>query len=237
MFRLFFTPGWFNGVDILFDAVSILVALSICLYSFRLYSISRENKFGYFSLAFFAIAGSLFFKILTNANNYFTPVRDAALDVLRPLVMSDLRYTQLFYRSGFFLHMALMLGGLLLIYFISQKSRQRLKVFHEVSQIALFVYFVILVSIFSNFKYFVFYLTSSVLLSLIVLNYYKNYLNKRTSNAWLVMAAFFVLLVSHLLFIFVFVNSSLYVVAEAGQLLAFLLLLYAYTSVKRGRRT
>jgi hypothetical protein len=235
MYQLFFTPGWFNGIDIAFEVISILVALSICFYSYHLYRISNENKFGYFALAFLSIAGSLLFKIITFANLYFTPVRDTSLDILRPLVMPGLRYANLFYRGGFFLHMTLMLGGLLLIFLISQKSRNRLHRFHEVSQIGLFLYFIVLVSVFSNFRYTVFYLTSSVLLSLIVLNYYKNYLNKRTNNALLVMMSFLALLASHLLFVFVFVSNELYVVAEAVQLVGFLLLLYAYRSAVRRR--
>jgi len=35
MFRLFFTPGWFNGYDLLFNSVGLVVALLIAAYSWR----------------------------------------------------------------------------------------------------------------------------------------------------------------------------------------------------------
>src|SRR3989338_8300051 len=116
-----------------------------------------------------------------------------------------------------------MLGGWLLMFFISQKSRARLRKFYEVSQIALFIYLIVLVSIVSNFKYFVFYLTSAVLLTLIVLNYYKNYLNtNKNKNTLRVMWAFLLILGSQIAFVFVFVWEELYVVAEILFLLGFL---------------
>lgn len=234
MFRLFFTPGWFNGVDLLFEVISLIVAFSISLYSYRLYRVSKENKFVYFSLALLAITLSFLFKIVTFANLYYSPIREIAVDVLRPTVLPSLRYADLLYRAGFFLQMATMLGGLLLIFLVSQKSRKRLTVFHEISQIMLFLYFILLVSIVGTFEYFIFYLTSVVLLTFIVLNYYKNYLNTGRSNTLLVMTAFLVLLISQLLFIFVSLDTRVYVIAEGVQLLAFLIVLYAYMTVKRG---
>ena len=161
MYRLFFSPEWFNGWDIIFDVVALVIALMIAGYSWRIYRINGENKFVYLSFAFLLVSLGLLFKTMTSSILYYTPVRDVAADV-----------SHLYYRLGFFGQMVSMLGAWLLIFFISQKSRARLRKLHEVTQIALFIYLVLLISIVANFKYFVFYLTSSVLLGLIVLNYY-----------------------------------------------------------------
>ena len=234
MYRLFFTPGWFNGWDIIFDAVGLLITLLIAAYSWRMYRVNGDNKFAYFSFAFLLVGLSFLAKIVTSGILYYTPVRDVAADVLRPVAGQRLELSQLFYRAGFFLQMVTMLGGWLLIFFISQKSRARLRKFHEVTQIALFLYLVLLIYVVSNFKYFVFYLTSGVLLGLIVLNYYKNYLNtNRNANAYKVMLSFLFILIGNFFFIFVFLAQSFYVIGELFLLLGFLLLLSTYRKVVR----
>lgn len=235
MFRLFYTPAWFNGWDIIFESVILVIALLIAAYSFRIYKLNRESKYAYFFFAFLLISLGLLVKIGTSATLYFTPIRDAALDALAPVVagpQSRLQFTDLFYRAGFFLQMVPMLGAWLLIFFISQKSRERLTKWYEVSQIALFIYLIVLISFVANFKYIVFYLTSTVLLSLIVLNYYKSYLNNdHNKNTFLVMFSFLLILLSNIFFIFVFSVDSFYVIGEILLLIGFLLLLYVYRKV------
>jgi len=109
-----------------------------------------------------------------------------------------------------------------------------LKSYYEVSQIALFVYLVVLISVVSNFKHFVFYLTSAVILGMTVLNYYKNFLNTgKSTNALLVMNSFLFILISQFFFVFVFLSEELYVLGEVLMLMGFLLLLYTYRKVTR----
>ncbi len=232
MFRLFYTPGWFNGWDIVVEGISLIIALLIATYSWRIYSLNKENRYGYFSLAFLFVALALGAKAFTSSLLYFTPIRDVAADVLRPIAGQGLSLTPLYYRAASFVQMVSMLGAWLLIFFISQKSRARLRKFYEISQIALFIYLVLLISIVANFKYFVFYLTSSIILALIVLNYYKNYLNtNKNKSAWLVMFSFFFILMGNISFIFVFLVPVLYVIGEIVSLIGFLMLLYTYRTI------
>ena len=231
MLRLFFTPEWFQGLDLLFETVGLVAALLIAAYSWKVYSLHKENRFKYFSFAFFLVAVSLFFKMFASGVLYFTPVRDTVLDVLRPAVGARLRYTNLYYAATFFVQMASLLGGWLLIFFISQKSRARLTRWYEISQIALFVYLVLLIAFIGHFNYVVFYLTASVLLSLIVLNYYKNYLNNANPHTFRIMLAFVFILVSYLFFTFIFLLPGLYVVGQLFLLTGFILLLYTYHSI------
>ncbi|HIJ10456.1 TPA: hypothetical protein HA278_00235 [Candidatus Woesearchaeota archaeon] len=223
---------WFQGWDLVFDFVGLIVALLIAGYSWRLYKVNGQNKFAYFAFAFVLIAIGLLSKVFTDSVIYFKPIRDVTAVVLAPVAGKGLSLSQLYYRSGFFIQMVSMLGAWLLIFFISQKSRQRLRRFHEISQIGLFVYLVLLVSVVSNFNAAVFYLTSSVLLGIIVLNYYKNYLNtNRNKNAFNVMVAFMFILVGNLFLVFVFLQEALYVVGEFFMLVGFLLILQTYHKV------
>src|SRR3989344_5183194 len=233
MFRLFFTPGWFNGYDLLFNSVGLVVALLIAAYSWRVYKFNRENRFMYFSLAFLLVSVSLAFKIFTSGVLYYYPLRETVYQVIGPAAGSGLRYSALFYRAGFFFQMASMLLAWLVIFLVSQKSRARLTKFYEVSQIGLFAYLLLVVSVISNFDYKVFYLTSSVLLSLIVLNYYKNYLTTQKSSALKVMAAFMLILAGNIFSVFVFLQNGSYVIGEVLILIGFLILLHTYRAVVR----
>ncbi|PIN88044.1 hypothetical protein COV12_00615 [Candidatus Woesearchaeota archaeon CG10_big_fil_rev_8_21_14_0_10_32_24] len=235
MFTLFSTPTWFNGYDLLFAAVNLVIALLIAGYSWKIFKINKENKFGYFSFAFILIALAHIFKLMTQGLLYYSPWRSVATQIVAPVVgmaQNGVHYSDIFFRTGFFLSMITMLGAWLLIYFVSQKKSGRLNSYYEISQIGLFVYLVGLISFVSNFKYSVFYLTSSVILGMIVLNYYKNYLNtNKNRNAVKVMSSFMLLLFGNISFIFVFINESLYVIGELFMLLGFLLLLYTHHKV------
>ncbi len=237
MYRLFFTPAWFNGWDLVFEGIGLIVALLIAGYSWKVYRMSSEKKFGYFSLAFGLVSLGFIFKLLTHGLLYYSSLRDAATAVLVPIVgkgMSGIHYSDLFFRGGFLMHMIAMLGAWLLIFFVSQKPRGRLKNYYEVSQIGLFIYLVVLISYVSNFKYFVFYLTGAVILGMIVLNFYKNYLNtKQNMNSLLVMDSFLFILIGQFFFIFVFLWDELYVLGEVFMLIGFLLLLYTYRRITK----
>ncbi|MBI4147179.1 hypothetical protein HY494_00850 [Candidatus Woesearchaeota archaeon] len=233
MFRLFFTPEWFNGFDLLFDSIGLVVAMLIAAYSWRVYKFNQENRFAYFSLAFLLVSLSLAFKIFTSGVLYYFPVRETVAQVIGSAAGPRLRYSALFYRAGFFFQMASMLGAWLVIFFVSQKSRARLTKFYELSQIGLFVYLLLLISVISNFKYEVFYLTCSVLLSLIVLNYYKNYLTTEKKSVFKVMTAFLFILAGNIFSVFVFLRNGSYVVGEVLILIGFLILLQTYRAVVR----
>jgi len=237
MFRLFYTPDWFNGLDLVFDTVSLLIALMIAAYSWRVYKIHKENKYGYFSFSFILIALAFVSKIIMEGLLYYAPLRNAATTVLAPVVgkaATGINYSSLFFRSGFFISMITMLGAWLLLFFISQKKEGRLKKYYEVSQIALFVYLLLLISLVSNFKAEVFYLTSAVILGMTVLNYYKNYLNTDgNKNALRVMIAFLFFLLANFAFIFVFLFPGLYIWGEVFMLAGFLLLMKTYARIQR----
>ena len=231
--QLFNTPLWFNGLDLIFASVVFIIALLIAAYSWRVYNITREKRFSYFSLAFILISLSLLVQVITSSAVYFEDVRVAADTILRQAIGADREYSTLFYHAGFFLEMASLLGGLLLIYLISQKARERLKKFDELTQMALFVYLILLISFVASFKYVVFYLTGAVLLGLIVLNYYRAYLTTEKRNTYLVMSAFLMLFMSYISFILIVFLPEFYIIGQLFQLLGFMVLLYTYNKITR----
>ena len=234
MFTLFETPVWFAGFDLALDTVAFLIALVISSYSFKLFRLSSNRKFGYFSLAFGLMSIGLLFKLATYAVIYSSTsqfVAATTIEVVTGMNGVDLSMRNLLYRFGFFVQMAATLGSLLLLYLVSQKSRDRLKQFYEISQISLFTYFVLFVSVVATFKFFVFYLTSMILLALIVLNYYQNYLQKRSTNSWRVLVAFSCLLCAQLFFVLIMASSWSYFVAEILTIISFGIIAKVYMEV------
>ena len=102
MFRLFFTPGWFNGWDIVFDLIGVVITFLIAAYSWRLFRVNKENRFAYFTLVFLLVSLGLLFKSFTSTVLYYTPVRDVAADLLRPGAGAGLSFSGLYYRAAFF---------------------------------------------------------------------------------------------------------------------------------------
>lgn len=239
MFTLFETPAWFAGFDLALDTIAFLITLIISAYSYKLYKLCKNNKFGYFGFAFALMSLAFLVKIVTYTVVYFsTPqiVAGEIVSVVTGLQSVDITFRDLLYRLGFFIQMAANLGALLLLYLVSQKSRDRLKKFYELSQIALFTYFVFLISVVSTFKYTVFYLTSLVLLALIVLNYYQNYLISRSQNSKNVLTAFIFLLIAQVFFVFIFAANWFYFVAEIFTIISFAIIAYVYVKVTRRRK-
>ena len=232
MFSLFSTPDWFNGIDLVFDSIVLVIALLVAGYSWKVYKTTSENKFGYFSLAFGLISLSFVFKLITHGVLYSGSLQVVADNVVSSFTAENNIFNDLLYRLGFFMQMSSMLGAWLLIFLISQKSRDRLKRFHELSQIGLFVYLILLLSLVSNFKYEIFYLTSMVILSITVLNYYKNYLNSdKNKNALIVLNSFFIIFLSQLFFLFMFLWDQFYFIGELLLLIGFLMILYVYRRI------
>ena len=72
-----------------------------------------------------------------------------------------------------------------------------------------------------------------MLLSLVVLNYYKNYLNNGNKNTSQIMVAFLLVLLGHLAFVFLEWVPGLYAVGQVLQLAGFITLLYTYMRITR----
>ena len=234
MFTLFETPNWFAGFDLVLDTIALLVTILISSYGYKLFKISDDKKFAYFSLAFALMSIGFLFKLITYMVVYSSSTRHvAAVTIITVTGMSDVGISlrDLMYRTGFFIQMAATLGSLLLLYLLSQRSRDRLKKFHEVSQIGLSLYFVLLISIVSTFKYFIFYLTSIVLLALIVLHYYQNYLRKKSKSSKQVFIGFCFLLAAQPFFVFIFAANWFYFIAEVLTLVSFAMIAKVYIQV------
>ncbi len=222
MWRLGLTPDWFQEIDTAFEAVSIIVTFLIAVAAYKFYSLTKEKKYLWFSISFFAIAISYLFKILTNIIVYSE--QGIGQELLGKYTLTY-QYVQEYYYFEIFgtlIFRFAMLLGLFGLYYIICKCK-------DFKSISIIVFLLFLTTIFSNIQYFAFHGTAALFLGFIVWHYYQaNKAMKQTFQRIGPPLAFAILFFSQLTFSLLFLTPHVYVVAETVQLIGFLVLLYSY---------
>jgi|TARA_Y100000310_G_C20631144_1_gene788708 hypothetical protein len=228
MVSVVFTPRWFYGIDGIFEAVAVIVALLIAFYSYKLYSHTKEKRHVFFSLSFLGIAVGFIAKIVTNLSLVSSVVGSVKHVGFFFYGHHTLALEHILYVAGFLGYRLLLLFGLLGIYFVIHKFRAKKLILFS----AYMVLVLTLITTFSTWAYPIFYLTAALLLLFISQFYYDSWLGKRgqkkNKNAKALLNAFGVLMAAQLSFTLVILNLYFYVLAEVLQLAGFLMLLYVY---------
>lgn len=221
MVQLVFSPKWFYGIDCIFEVISIVVLLLLAYSSYKLYKFTRKKDHLYFGVSFLTLVLAFLAKITTNFEIYFA---QAIKQVIGPDVITTVTkvvQSSLLFMTGFFVYRLFFLLGLLGLFYIIPRSKER-------RHVPVYVYFALIVSLFSTHTYFVFHITAAILLIYISFFLYLNYEKKKKKIPGLTFISFLMLATSQIIFIFVVVNPAIYVAAEIIQLLGFLMLLYSY---------
>lgn len=228
MIDIVFNPKWFNGVDSIFESISVIVLILIASYSLKLYKFNKNKSFKDFSIAFFVLAAAFIFKVLTNITVYYNVFETYHMGVLS-FTVSSLKASSIFYNGGYFFYRLLTLIGLYLFITIIDKK--------ETNSLFM-VYFIAITTIFSTWAYYIFQLTAFLFSGYITFNYFKSYkqkicdlCDKKANNIKYPFLAFLVLTISNALFIFIRLNGYIYVIAEYIQLVGYVILLYAFIRV------
>ncbi len=228
-YQLGLTPDWFQDIDTLFEAVSILVTFLLALTTYRFYKLTDEKKYKWFSVSFFLIMISYIFKIFTNVIVYNEQLGTKVLGehLYTVQYVHEYYYFEIFGTLAFRFFMLLGLFGL---YYIICRCQDR-------KSIPLILFLLFITTIFSNIQYFAFHLTTALLLGMVVWQYYSlcKQQKKKIMHISNPMIAFSVLLLSQLIFGLLFLTPKLYVCAETIQMIGFLLLLYNYIRLVWGK--
>ena len=235
MVNVLFSPRWFWGIDAIFEFIAILATALLAFYSFRLYRVTRKASHKYFSLSFLMLALAFFAKVVTNLLLYFPELRKSTIEafLLRYYLLGN---TNMVYAAGNLVYRFLMLAGLLGIFWIIGKSREKNKMIllvYFISAISFTSIFAAVTSYFTLELYPIFHITAALFLAYISYFYYRNFIRKRKKTALRIFLSFLFLFLSQLVFIFVLADMRTYVAAEILQLAGYFLLLYEYYTLTR----
>lgn len=218
MIPLKYSPGWFNFPSIFIDFFSFLVLLSISLMSLKYYSLSgRNKKYKHISFAFLLICASFFFKLITNLALYYNEFIRTDQPTLITNTLETIRSYNVFTDLTFTLFVFLNLIGLYYLYNVYQERQAK-------SMIFLITYFIIISTYFSNLNYYVFHVTSFLLLTIISILYFDRYAENGNEHTKIIGYAFGSIALSQVLFIFVSIDRAFFILGEIIQLLGYLLL-------------
>ncbi len=216
--EIVFSPRWFFGIDNLLDLFSVITTLLISFYSFRLYKFSRKRSYLSFSISFFIITLAFLAKIVTNAILYSPAITQWIHDCCA-ITRSIMGQSNILFILGQLAFRFLFLLGFFSVYWVLSKSKER-------NKFPFIIYLLAAVTLGSAYSYMLFGLTGIVILTYIVHYYQLTYRKNRKTATLLTLSSFVLILLSQLVFIFLFVDLRLYVVSEIIQLAGYLLLLY-----------
>jgi hypothetical protein len=219
------SPQWFAGVDSVIELLSIIVAFMVCLYSYKVYRLTKQKNYFFFSGAFFLVGVSYIFKIISELVIYSRYVEQK---IIGPFIVSRTVLEQVTwvhtYSHTIFRLLLMFAFFILLVVALKVKKKQTL---------ILLTYFMVLVTLVSSYAHFVFHLTHVIMLSMLVFHFYHNYLKRKTRQALFVTLAFLSILISHIVLVFMMYDPNIYAIGEVFQLIGFGILLYAFILVTR----
>lgn len=221
MLRLFDVPTLFQGFDVVFSTISLLLIFAVTLYAYKVYKLSTERRHLYFVSALGLVVLAQCVKLFMNSVLYFASFRDITASVMDPVV-DILPSVNLLYRLVYFVHFVLLLGAWSMIFFLSQPSRNRLDNMYEIIQLGVFASFLAMLSLVATYTFAVYAVSALIMLAGASINYRKQYLNHGTGTG--LGRSVLILCVAHALYALVPYAHVFYVPAE-------LLMFTAYTSL------
>ncbi len=214
-------PRWFFGIDSVLEAVSMLICLTIFVFSLKLYRITKERRHLYFSAAFGLLTLAFFVRSITNLVIHFRTVSDWGMKHLPQMVVAKgiLSVTKIFL-LGYTIHIALTLMALALLVVLCLKIEDKKPYFLMLMMMSVLIYL-------SNSYFTSFYLLSLILLGFITCYYFQNFWTKRKAATLLTFIAFLLYTFAPLAFLFQKMFGLGYAVAYILQFSGFLTMLAA----------
>jgi len=225
MLNILFSPQWFSGRDILIDIFSIIVLLTIAFVTFRYHRLNKgQKKHIYFSLATVVLALSFLAKIITNFTLYEQVYKIVPLGIFT-LTYTTVQYSDTLFLIGTLLYRFLTLLGFYLLFRIyCGKQSWYLD--------ALMIYFIIIAMYFTSHAYYIFHLTTFILILPLAWRYVFNYRQTKDKAAQLLAWSFSIIAISQLAFILLSIDKIVYVLAEGIQFIGYVLLLLSFLMVR-----
>jgi hypothetical protein len=222
MIEVVFTPQWFYGKDLIIDFISLLVLLFIAYFSFSYFRLNKQIKYCNLSLSFLLLALSFIFKIMMNFTIYYNVLETKKIGFIT-FSYNVLKSSDTLFFVGFLVYRLLTLIGLYMLYSLYKKQPK--------TNIFLIAYLLIISTYFTQSAYYVFHMTSLILLVMITYEMFRNYKKKKHNTTKWLTISFGIITLSQILFIYVKLNHNLYVIGEVIQLVGYVLLMITFLKV------
>jgi len=209
-------PKWFFGADASLMAFSALIAFCVAFASFRLYRMTKEKKYAFFTASFILLTLSFISRALTDS-------------ILEEIMFSvPAQYAGLVFFAGYVTHILLALTAYLLLIIITHKITDK--------RIIALLFLVLVPSMLLSGSYYLsFYGLSVIFLAFISIAYFQNYRKVCSAASCLVFIAFVLLTLSQVQFLLEgirilsleIVRPYVYVAAHITQAVGYLVILFA----------
>ena len=201
-------PEWFFGADASIEAFAALIAFFVAFASLRVYNITKERKYAFFTASMVLLTLSFLSR--------------AIADILLEELIWKVPSTQagLIFLSGYVSHILLDLIAYALLVIITHKISDK--------RVIALLFIIMIPSMLLSGSYFVsFYGLSFILLSFVTFAYLENCRKVRKTAASCVFIAFLLLTIVQLFFLLEPFYSALYVAAHVAQAAGYFVLLFA----------
>jgi len=214
-------PDWFFRFDIWADIFSIVVLFFIAFFATKAYQLIRHKKYVVFMVSIYMIVLGVMLKVVSNYFAYITNPSLTGLDFVREYALA---FGYSWFSALFMIYELLVLVGFYFLYHVYNRQ--------ESSSSILLVTFLIAESvILSFFINDIFHLTALLILALLSARYWRNYHYNHLGNSALLAVSFSMIAIGELMFLLSNLNPIFYIVAEAVQLLGYLLLLVTFIMI------
>ena len=228
MVKIVLTPDWFLGADVFIEFFSFVVLFIFSILSIRTYKLNKNRSFLYLGWGFGLIALAQLAAVITKLVLYYDigPTQAIGNAIITSQILNSV---DIFYYAGFFFQRLLTLCGLYIIYRLPRKHK-------SIGDYFLVAYFILLSALVSTEFYYLFHLTSLLLLVMIIGNYYEIYRKNRFVNTKILIVAFSMLALSQLIFILSTIDS-LFALASVIELISFVGMLFLVIKIlKHGKK-
>ncbi len=209
---LFLPEYWFFGIDSLFELIFFIITALVCWYGYKAYKLTKKQAPQDFFTGFALISLSFLVKSITNFILHFQINKG---NLSQEITAS----TQLVFAWGYYIHLLLMLAGLVFLAFTALKEHNRRTRY-------LIGALVLALSLQSQAKVGNYYVSAIILLSVVVYHYLKAYLATRSKPTLLVLCGFTCLLGAQWLFYLIEHHILYYVTGHLLELAGYTLLLF-----------
>ncbi len=214
----------FYGKDIIIDFASFFILIILLIYAIKFYRLNKsQKKYIYLITSFALLATSFLAKVLSHFVIYFHNTETKQLGIIS-LTYQTINHSEILVFLGLLFYKILSIIAIYVFYLIYSRKT-------DIKNKILIFYLLIIVAIFGHFQYFIYHITISGLFFMNIVSLRNKYLTQKSETTKYLIMGFILLFISQIVFIFIYINSILYLFGEFIQMSGYLSILFGFIKV------